>query len=359
MGFETIRFSGFRNLEDGEVDVNAYEIYLIGKNGQGKTNFLESLYLLSYGSSFRTRIDKDIVSHERKDMAVHGKFSTGNEKFGQLSYIWKNGNKIIKVNGKIISDRKNLINKLPVIVFVHDDFLFVSGPPEKRRWFVDQTLSLHDPLYVDQLRRYKKLLKERNYLLKTRQFSLLDHYSEQLAFSGLGVSEKRKSLLNEFNKIFTPLYREISGIKEKISFIYKPSWGNARTSDEVMNIFYEKKEMDAALGMTGTGPHRDKFIFSVNGKDFVKTASTGQQRLLSLVLRVAQAQFYTSTTGKKPVLLLDDVLLELDPEKRNLFREKLPESEQIFYTFLPGEKTEKKDNDYITYRVINGKFHVG
>jgi len=359
LGFQSVRFHGFRNLEDSEVNLGAHDIYLIGENGQGKTNFLEALYLLSYGSSFRTRQDRDLVAWESRTMAVHGRFETIEEPEGRLSVSWQDGVKTIKLHGKAVNDRKELLRRIPAIVFAHEDFLFAGGPPERRRWFMDQTLSLHDPLYVDQMRRFKKLLKERNHILKTRKTGLLEHYGEQLAFAGLAVSQRRESITREFGKIFTDLFKKVSGIDEEIHLVYKPSWGDSRSTSEVMQKLNEKKEMDLALGTTGSGPHRDRFVFIANGRDFAKSASTGQQRLLSLVLRVAQAQFYSETTGRKPLLLLDDVLLELDPDRRRLFRDHLPEAEQIIYTFLPGEETGRIGEDSLTYKLKNGMIYEG
>ena len=357
MAFQSIRFSGFRNLEDGEINLDGRDVYFIGENGQGKTNILEALYCLSYGSSFKTRQDKDMVTWGRDAMALHGRFDTPEEPDGRLSVSWKDGVKSIKLHGKMISDRKELLKRVPSIAFVHDDFLFAGGPPERRRWFMDQTLSLHDPLYVDQLRRYRRLLKERNHLLRMRNTSMLDHYGDQLAFAGLALVERREALSREFGDIFTPLYRDVSGLEADVSLNYRPSWSDARTTGAVMDKLREKQDRDPAVGTTGSGPHRDRFVFNCDGRDFAKSASTGQQRLLSLVLRVAQARFYSETTGRRPMLLLDDVLLELDPVKRRLFRDKLPEAEQVFYTFLPGEETGRQGEDSITYEVNNGVMH--
>ena len=357
MGFRSVRFHGFRNLEDREVDLGAGNIYLIGDNGQGKTNFLEALYLLSYGTSFRTRHDRDMIAWERKEMAVHGDFELAGEPDGRLSVLIRDTGKEIRLHGKTVGDRKELLRRLPAIVFVHDDFLFAGGPPERRRWFMDQTLSLHDPLYVDQLRRYRKLLKERNHLLKNRQTGMLEHYSEQLAFAGLALMERRDTLAREFGRIFTPLYREVSELDVDVSLNYRPSWGDDRTSELVMKRLAEKQKLDLTMGSTGSGPHRDRFVFSAAGRDFAKNASTGQLRLLSLVLRVAQARFYSVTTGRKPLLLLDDVLLELDPRRRRLFRDRLPEAEQTFYTFLPGEETGRIGEDAATFEVKEGRLH--
>lgn len=339
------------------MNLGAHDVYLIGENGQGKTNILEALYLLSYGSSFRTRTDRDMVAWGFQEMAVHGRFDSAEETGGHLSVVFEDGTKTIRLHGKAVSDRKELLRRIPAIAFVHDDFLFAGGPPERRRWFLDQTLSLHDPLYVDQLRRYRKLLQERNHILKTRKISLLDHYGEQLAFAGLALSRRRESVTREFGVIFSKLFREVSGIEHQLTLVYRPSWGDARSTGEVMDRLNDKMSMDIALGTTGTGPHRDRFIFVSDGRDYAKSASTGQQRLLSLILRVAQAIFYSETTGRKPILLLDDVLLELDPGRRRLFRDRLPEAEQVFYTFLPGEETGRIGEGSLTYEVRKGAIY--
>jgi len=355
LSFRSIRFHGFRNLRDGEVELGAHDVYLIGENGQGKTNFLEALYALSYGTSFRTRQDRELVNWGRQDMAIHGRFTSPDGSTGPISLVYRDGVKTISLLEKAVEDRKDLLRQIPSIAFVHDDFLFAGGPPERRRWFMDQTLSLHDPLYVDQLRRYRRLLKERNHLLKSRRSDLLDHYGEQLAFAGLAISERRESLTREFGTIFTPLFQVVSGLDDEVNIVYRPSWGDAKTTGQVMDRLNAKIEMDLALGSTGSGPHRDRFVFTTRGRDFAKSASTGQQRLLSLVLRVAQATFFSDTTGRKPILLLDDVLLELDPDRRRLFRDRLPEARQIFYTFLPGEETGRIGEDALTYEVVDGE----
>lgn len=124
-----------------------------------------------------------------------------------------------------------------------------------------------------------------------------------------------------------------------------------------MQRLASKREEELGMGTSLSGPHRDRWIFSCEGRDFASYASTGQLRLLSLVLRSLQAWYYTSRTGSKPVLLLDDVLLELDPEKRRRFVESIPSSSQAFFTFLPGEGWEDfRAASMIEYRVEHGRF---
>ena len=106
--------------------------------------------------------------------------------------VWNDGEKTIQLHGKSINDRKEMLERMPTVVFIHDDFLFASGSPECRRWFIDQILSMHDPFYIDQLRKYKKVLKQRNHLIKRGRMNLLEHFGEQLAHTGLAVSKRRE-----------------------------------------------------------------------------------------------------------------------------------------------------------------------
>jgi DNA replication and repair protein RecF len=129
LGFRSVRFHGFRNLENCEVNLGAHDVYLIGENGQGKTNILEALYLLSYGSSFRTRTDRDMVAWGFQEMAVHGRFDSVEETGGHLSVVFEDGTKTIRLHGKSVSDRKELLRRIPAIAFVHDDFLLPEDRP--------------------------------------------------------------------------------------------------------------------------------------------------------------------------------------------------------------------------------------
>ncbi len=174
------------------------------------------------------------------------------------------------------------------------------------------------------------------------------------------IQLKRKKIIFEFNEIFGKIFEEISGISG-IYISYNPSWKSSELNpdfDFILNYLKQNREKDKAAETTLSGPHRDKINFVLNHRNFIETASTGQCRLISLLLRVAQAIYYSRSTGKNPVLLMDDVLLELDPDKRAKITAMLPEYEQLFCTFLPGEPYEryKKDETKI-YKISQGKWY--
>ncbi|MBN2444315.1 MAG: DNA replication/repair protein RecF, partial [Spirochaetales bacterium] len=273
--------------------------------------------------------------------------------------IHRNSKKEIIVDSKRIEDRKELVKNSPCILFSHDDMVFVKGSPERKRWFLNQTLSLYEPLFIDVLREYQVILRNRNELLKKRNFELIDYYNQAFINNGLKITGKRDSLITEFNDIFTPFFNEITNyeFEKGVKIKYKPRWRKEDGVDQIQKILRKSFKKDAELGMTTTGPHRDNFIFSLGDDDFLKTASTGQVRLLAIALRVAQARYFFHKTGTKPLLLMDDVLLELDQEKRDKCIKQLPEYSQIFFTFLPNENyINYKNEKTMIYCVENGVF---
>ncbi|MFP4364113.1 MAG: DNA replication/repair protein RecF [Spirochaetia bacterium] len=331
-------------------------MFFVGENGQGKTNFLEAVYYLCYGTSFRTRNDRIIVRQGRKNFAVEGRYK---DPFSYDSHIfikYEDGKKTIFKDEKQISDRRALVESIPCVLFSHEDIQFVNGAPERQRWFIDQTLSLHQINYLDVLRKYRAILKTRNQVIKDRRSDLLPLYDFQLSKAGWEIQEYRKELITLFNTGFSKIFRAISGIKPELTLAYRPSWKNAGSSSQAQDILERTREQDLAQQTTTTGPHRDKLYYVLEGRNFVKIASTGQLRLLSLILRISQARFIAENAEKTPILLLDDVLLELDNKRRERFFHFLPKYDQAFFTFLPDEPYHKyKQENTKIFFVSQGK----
>ena len=300
MSFAFLRTLSFRNLIDSEIDVRGKDIFLVGENGQGKTNFLEALYFCSYASSFRGCRDKDVVRNGESDCSAA--VSLEGSLFSNVIVAFKDGKKNIILDGKRIEDRKELLSVAPSIVFCHEDMEFVAGTHERRRWFFDQTRSLWDLLYLEDLRKYRHVLKSRNALFRGEEgwsrpsntggtSALLDALDPQLALYGLELKRKRQETAQEFSLVFEPLYREISGIAG-IGVRYLSSW-KEDTVQDIFDHLNERRENDISLGVTHSGPHRDRYLFTREGEDFSDKASTGQRRLLALLLRVAQAKVFS------------------------------------------------------------------
>lgn len=357
MPFLSVSFTNFRNLENKTIDLLSREVYFIGENGQGKSNLLESLYISSYGNSFRTRIDSELIKEQCSECSVRSLYKDASGHTNAISVFWQDGKKKIEKNAKTVFDRKELVDTIPCVVFSHDDLDFASGSPERKRFFIDQSLSMYDSSYIDLLRNYKKILKSRNSLLKEKKHDVLDIIDVQLAEAGLEVIKRRYTTIHGFNRIFARLYAEVSGI-QNVTIDYSPSWKD-ESIEKIVTLLSDRREQDISFGTTLSGPHRDRIRFMRNKNVFVPTASTGQRRLLSLLLRTSQAAFYTEyTRGSLPVLLMDDVLLELDPEKRQRFNALLPEYDQLFCTFLPGEPYERyKKSTTLLYEIREGSWY--
>jgi DNA replication and repair protein RecF len=350
--FKSLGVSGFRNLADAEINTTGKDIFLVGENGQGKTNFLEALYFCSYASSFRGAPDKELVRSGERSCSARAHLAAS--RYDEVIIKIDNGRKSVFLDAKRLDDRRDLLSVVPCVVFCHEDMDFVAGTPEQRRWFFDQSQSLYDPLYLDDLRKYRKLLKTRNAILKTNDTqTVLEVLDPQLAWYGLRLMEKRAEAAACFSAIFSALYTEVSGI-EHITVRYTPSWKDS-SDEHILATLRRQREPDIASGATLSGPHRDRYRFFQGNDEFSARASTGQRRLLALLLRVAQARRFHDITGKNPVLLLDDVLLELDGEKRRRFLEVMPAYDQAFYTFLPEEPYHRYQKpDTLVYHLRDG-----
>jgi len=357
LGFKELYLYNFRNYDNLKINLEYPEVFFVGKNGQGKTNILESLYYLCYGSSFRTKNDNIILKHNEKQMAAAAKFSKNDNSLNKIRIQFVNGIKKIELNENNIVDRRDIIFNMPCIIFCHGDLEFVTGSPDKKRLFFDQTISLLDSEYVSLLRKYKNILKNRNKLLKTsKDKNLISIYTEQLIEYGLIITKKREELVDDFNGIISSLFQDISDLNGKLSVEYSPSW-KSYDRGEICEYMKNKLDYEVKMKTSCYGPHRDNFKFIFDDKNFNNFASTGQLRLASLILRASQGNFYYTKTGRKPILLLDDVLLELDNEKRTKFMQKLPPYDQAFYTFLPDSSALEEHKAKIYYVSEGGIFN--
>ena len=355
---------GFRNISDREIDTSARQVILTGENGQGKTNLLEAVYVLCYGMSFRTQNLREAVQYGKDMFYLSSVFQDSQDLERKAEISFTEGRKHIRIDGKEIKDRKELIYCLPCIVFSHDDIEFVRGEPENRRKFFDQTMTMYDSVFFDDLRRYKNVLRQRNAAIKEQRYELLDIYDDKLVRYGMPIMKARSSVCSSFSAIFPDIYNNVSLEDRGIQIKYRPSWGEDETYESLVEKLYLQRDTDIKMSTTTSGPHRDRFLITDRNGVFVNGASTGQMRLASLVFRSAQAAFFRQKTGMNPIFLIDDVLLELDAQKRARYLSYLGHYNQAFFTFLPEEKYFGSFIDYdagdtIRYKVEGGRFING
>ena len=326
-------------------------MFLIGENGQGKTNLLEAIYLLCFGGSFRTRQDGDLIRADAEEAIVGGSFVL-DAHAGPVEawhrevavHLRKDRAREIRVDGTRVADRAEVVGAVPCILFSHGDLRAVDGPPAELRRFFDQTATLSEPGALPALRRYRRVLMERNALLRGGPSDdLLDVYDRQLIEAGLAVRAQRSDLIGDYAARFAAIFHRVTDSDVAVSIGYQPSWSGA-AADDVAAQMRSARPRDQALQTTTTGPHRDRFPLRIDGLSFRRYASTGQKRLASLALRGAQAERVAERARPAPILLLDDVLLELDAGKRERFLASLPAADQRFFTFLPDEPFERYES---------------
>lgn len=359
MRFEKIRINNFRNISSQVVDIDAEDIVLIGENAQGKTNFLEALYTLCYGSSFKTPNLREAVKHGEEGFLIEATFINDYEERQYIMFSYENGKRNIEIDGKRVVDRKELIYQFPCIVFSHEDIEFLKGEPETRRKFFDQMMSLSNPSFLDDIRLYRNVLAKRNAAIKTQDRSLITLYDGRIAKYGLSIMNERDKAVEEFNSIFPSLFSDVSGGKDDLYIHYQKSWADVESEEDIVSILNDTIDRDIKMQTTTSGIHRDRFSVRDGNGIFNQTGSTGQLRLCSLIFRIVESKVFENSTGKKPVLLFDDVLLELDDGKRSIFLDHIDSYSQAFFTFLPREKYFNENHRKpLCYNVVDGKYSL-
>src|SRR5208337_1874765 len=217
MGFEGLRFFNFRNLKDRELSLGAREIFLVGRNGQGKTNLLEAVHLLSVGSSFREKRSAALSRDPSETTGLFASFTLPGAGVKTFSLQFAaDRRKEVRVDDRTLADRRGLFSEVLCLCLVQQDMQLIVGTPEDRRRFFDQTLVLSDLSFLDALRSYRQVLKSRNLCLRENRDDLLDVYDAQLAAQGLILQNRRADLVREFDALFGALLAEITGAEQEV-----------------------------------------------------------------------------------------------------------------------------------------------
>lgn len=329
-----IKVENFRNLAKEKIDLGQRHIVLCGENGQGKTNFIEAIYYLIFANSFREQKEETVCHIGSDNFVLFGEFLRENQQRDRLGVSWQKESKRIVLNGMDVRDRKELVANFPCIAFFHDDLHLIDGSMDRRRRFFDQVVSLIEPTFIDYLRRYKKILRQRNMVLRMGQSEMLPVYTQQLVDIGLELVQQRAQVATLFRQIFTLLMQESSHLD--VNCVYQPNW-KSQDREEILHNFTEKQDQELRQGATLYGPHRDRYHFLYLGGDASHYLSLGQKRLLALCLKSSASVLFYQQSQRKPILLLDDIFLELTHAARENFLRHLPPYEQAFFTFLPQE----------------------
>jgi DNA replication and repair protein RecF len=351
--YKKVKIYQFRNFKTmTTVNLNSRNVVLQGSNGQGKTNFLEAIYYLSIASSFKEKKDSHIVHWDCQEFAVIGEYEH-NGHSEKVVVNWQNGHKQIKIDDYPIKERKELIQRYPCFIFAHDDIRLADGEQEPRRRFFDQLFSFLEKSYIDYFKSYRLALKEKNASLKLQHSEAIDTYSKLMAQTGFVLNQLRVHYLQEFNQLFVPFIKKL--IDKEIECQLEISW-KGNNPDEIEAYLRSKRDYETKRATSLYGCHRDRYNFLLKGKEASNYLSVGERRALSMALKCVGAKMVSNLNGRKPILLLDDIFLELDYPTRLTLLNELPLYEQAFWTFLPHEEFIKNIKDPLILKVEQGVF---
>ena len=336
MYLEKLCLSNYRNYTSLINDFSAQINVLKGANAQGKTNILEAIYYLAIGRAYRSIREDQLIKWGHNRFLIRGQVRN---KAGQINLEVNFQNqqqagvfplpkvkKEIKVNGIKIRRMTDFLGNLTAVLFAPENLNIIKGAPMERRKLLDNDISQVSPGYYLKLQQYNQILKQRNHLLRKiaesrRGLEDLEIWDLQLKNVGESIIQKRLKVLEKLTPLTRLMQRKITGGKESLEFKYffNRKW-EVKNGYDISDLFTQEikrvRKEELIRGQTLWGPHRDDFLLTVNGINLKLYGSQGQNRTAVLAIKLAELEFFKGESGEYPLLLLDDVLSELDQERR-------------------------------------------
>lgn len=360
MRLKSINLKNYRNYENEKILLDSEKILIIGKNAQGKTNILESIYFLSTLKSSRTSNNLELIKFDEQNFEINSVLEKNNIEI-ELNYLYTTEKKKeLRVNN-LKTSAKNFKGIIKTVLFSVNDLLLLRGTPQDRRNWLDGAISQIYPVYLEKLLKYEKIKNQKNNLLKEENINetLLDVFNEQMTITGSNIIYIRKKFIKEIEKIAKKKHSQIS-TEEKLKIIYENCFETGENIEEISKKFKKelenKKDIEKLRRQSIVGPHRDDIIFYINEKESTKFASQGQQRTIILSLKLAELDILKEKMGISPILLLDDVLAELDDIRQVFLLNSIEKGTQTIITSVDMLLFDEEFlKDIKIYKIINGK----
>ena len=341
MNLKKITLKNYRNISGLEIKPCENINIIYGKNAQGKTNLLESIWMLTGTRSFRAAKDKDLIKFNSDWSKITGEFFS-KSRDQQIVIEIKDGRRKAYLNGIDEGFATSIIGNFRVIIFSPVHLSLVKGGPDLRRRLIDAAICQIKPSYTKLISGYSHILKQRNSLLKILNTNsslrdTLDIWDNKLASYGSKIIVERLKYIEDLKKASTEIYSEISQGKEKFLIKYNCCIKSPleNSIDEIFNLLEKKLssniQSDISSGFTSSGPHRDDVDFFIDSKPVKLFGSQGQQRSSVLAIKLSEAKCMEEKTKERPIVLLDDVMSELDKFRRGYITEKIKDY-QVFIT---------------------------
>jgi DNA replication and repair protein RecF len=342
MLIEKIQLKSFRNYDNIDINLSDRINIFVGDNAQGKTNLLESIYILGITRSHRTTANNDLIMKNKQSARIRGIVRISDIKRDTFEILLSSEGKKVSINGKIIKKVSDYVSNLNVIIFSPDDLEIIKGAPYLRRRFLNLEIGQVFNKYIVILNDYNNILKNRNKYLKGITIANYDKeylsiLNLQLIEKGLEISEYRRKFINQLQNNVT----EISPFffdEKKIEIKYEPSFPleglkeRETLKEDLLKRFESNLKREIKMAQTIIGPHRDDFSFYIDYNDMRHYSSQGQHRMAVLCLKLAEINIFNKNKETKPVILLDDVFSELDDSKKNILLELINKDCQVIIT---------------------------
>lgn len=361
MKLTSIRLQNFRNVAEAALEFSGTSCFFVGANAQGKTNLLEAISYVSALRAFRPGNSRVLIREGEKEAAAA--YSFEHETLGEsdvLVRIRPSGKEVV-FDGSPVRKLVDVIGRFPTVLFSSEDIQLVRGSPSLRRRFLDLYLSASEPGYLQTLQSYHRALDSRNRLLKENGAKAeLAAFEKIMAPLALALVNSRRGCVEALGKLAGEFHASLSGVGEAGSVDYSPD-ADPGNEESFLHLFETNRSRDTQMRSTQRGPHRDDLGLQVGGRAALGYASEGQQRALVLAMRFAQLRDARARTGVAPLVLADDVLGELDPDRRQRFWSVMDPDVQIFATgtTLPQAVTSSGEGGpgrWEVFAVSGGKF---
>lgn len=319
------------------LDMDYPKVLIVGKNAQGKTNILESIYFLANLKSSRTNNNLELIKFDESVFELNCELEKSNTAI-ELDFAYSNDKKkSFRINKVITKKPKEFKSILKTVLFSTQDLMLLRGNPQDRRDWLDVAISQIYPAYDERLSKYNKIRVQKNNLLKDNfNELLLDVYNEQLAICGSNIIYLRLKFLKEIEKLAREKHLKISA-NEDLTIKYDNNFlQDEEEIEQILQRFKQeletRKQEEIRRYQALVGPHRDDIVFAINNQEATKYASQGQQRTIVLSLKLAEIDIITEKTDEPPILLLDDVLAELDDLRQNYLLQSIDSNIQTVIT---------------------------
>lgn len=352
--------TNYRNIINQTLIPDDKLTVLVGKNGQGKTNYLESIFVCCTGRSHRTSKDVQLINWDKDNARIIASSMQRDGSHKVEVHLKKNTRKTIMVNNNNINRLGELMGHLNCVLFAPEDLSLVKDGPSFRRRYIDMALAQTDRSYFYSLQQYQRALKQRNELLKqiikkSSLKSTLSVWDYQLAQIGSKLIVKRLKFVESIKKQTKSIHHDLT-TGSKMEIKYHPpvdSDNEAMISDALLKLLDEHHDIDIGRGTTTTGPHKDDLGIYLDSKDARIYGSQGQKKTCALALKLSQLKVMESTTGETPLLLLDDVFSELDSARREMILEYIGKVQTII-TCVDFDTLKSIKKNGACYRVTDG-----